>query len=130
MGSQKIQGELWGKRPEGWAIVQETTGRIGYDYVLKFLQLKPGSRLLDVGCGSGLFCSLAHQAGIDTTGMDARDHLIAQARARNAAIPFLVGEMEELPFEDGLFDVVCGFNSFQYAASVPHAFAEARRVLK
>jgi SAM-dependent methyltransferase len=38
--------------------------------------------------------------------------------------------MEELPFADNTFDVVCGFNSFQYAASTSNALTEARRVLK
>jgi len=37
--------------------------------------------------------------------------------------------MEELPFADNSFDVVCGFNSFQYAADMKHALLDAKRVL-
>ena len=36
--------------------------------------------------------------------------------------------MEELPYADRTFDVVAGFNSFQFAASPVHALQEARRV--
>ena len=36
--------------------------------------------------------------------------------------------MEQLPWTDGAFDVVTGFNSFQYALDVPAALAEAARV--
>ena len=62
--------------------------------------------------------------------MDASDGLIAAARKRNARVDFSVGEMERLPFDDETFDLVCGFNSFQFAANPLNAFAEARRVLK
>jgi SAM-dependent methyltransferase len=40
------------------------------------------------------------------------------------------GEEEELPFDDHTFDVVTGFNSFQYAANRTHALEEARRVAR
>src|SRR5437879_13146910 len=43
---------------------------------------------------------------------------------------FRSGEMEELPYEDGSFDVVTGFNSFQYAENPVNALREARRVVK
>jgi len=36
--------------------------------------------------------------------------------------------METLPYADGSFDVVTGFNAFQYAASPSNALHEARRV--
>ena len=42
----------------------------------------------------------------------------------------LEGPLESLPFRDGEFDVVTGFNSFQYAASPEDALVEARRVTR
>ncbi|SHN30583.1 class I SAM-dependent methyltransferase [Mucilaginibacter sp. OK098] len=130
MGSAAIQGPLWGKQPKDWATIQEQTGNAGYAYALNSLNLNPADKLLDVGCGSGLFSGIASATGAYVTGIDASEALIEQAWLRNTTAHFSTGEMEELPFADNTFDVVCGFNSFQYAASTGNAFAEARRVLK
>ena len=130
MGSQKIQGDLWGKRPKDWASIQEATGIAGYEHVLQFLKIKLPETLLDVGCGSGFFSDLAFKKGADVTGIDASEQLIEQAKQRNAFIKFLTGDMEELPFADSTFNIVCGFNSFQYASDIKNAFTEAKRVLK
>lgn len=130
MGSKAIQGELWGQQPKNWAEIQEQTGKAGYDYALDFLDLKTGDKLLDVGCGSGLFSSFASATGAEVTGIDASEKLIDEAKRRTKAADFLAGEMEELPFDHNTFDVVCGFNSFQYAANVKNALEEAGRVLK
>jgi ubiquinone/menaquinone biosynthesis C-methylase UbiE len=130
MGSQAIQSHLWGQRPQDWANIQEQTGNDGYLFALNFLQLTTADTLLDVGCGSGLFADLAHQKGVAVTGIDATAQLIEQAKQRTPGLNFLVGEMEELPFGDAAFDVITGFNSFQYAANVKNALTEAKRVLK
>lgn len=130
MGSKGIQGQLWGKRPKDWANIQEQTGNAGYLYVLDYLKVNNRYSMLDVGCGSGLFSDLAYHAGAKVTGIDASEPLIALARERNRAVTFLTGEMEELPFANDSFDIVCGFNSFQYAANVKNALTEAKRVLK
>lgn len=130
MGSSKIQGRLWGQKPEDWASIQEPTGNSGYEHALKFLKIKPTQTLLDVGCGTGFFCDLAFKQGIDVTGIDASAEFIEQAKKRNSGIQFSTGEMEELPFEDNTFNIVCGFNSFQYAANIKNALLEAKRVLK
>ncbi|MEQ9403597.1 MAG: methyltransferase domain-containing protein [Cyclobacteriaceae bacterium] len=130
MGSQKIQGELWGKRPKDWASIQEPTGNSGYQHALHHLKIKSGQTLLDVGCGTGYFGDLAFRQGAEVTGIDASEELIKQAKRRNPAIEFSSGEMEELPFSDCTFDFVCGFNSYQYAVNIKNALSEARRVLK
>ena len=130
MGSQTIQGKLWGQRPKDWSEIQEQTGKAGYDFVLNFLSVTQATKLLDIGCGSGYFCKLAVDKKIDVTGLDATTELVDEAKKKVPTANFHVGEMEELPFEEKSFDVVCGFNSFQYAADIKNALLEAKRVLK
>src|SRR5690349_3469882 len=87
-----------------------------------------GTRVLDVGCGSGGFCAFAATRGALVAGADADAGRVATARARVPGGLFEVALMEQLPWTDGAFDVVTGFNSFQYALDVPAAVAEAARV--
>jgi SAM-dependent methyltransferase len=56
--------------------------------------------------------------------------LLAIARSRVPQGDYRVGELEELPFADDSFDMVTGFNSFQYAADPKAALSEAKRVAK
>ena len=130
MGSHKMQGELWGQKSEDWALIQEATGSSGYKHVFEFLKPTSSDKILDVGCGSGFFSNLAHLKGLNIIGLDASAPLIGQAKKRNPSINFLTGEMEELPFEDNSFDIVCAFNSIQYAESITNAVLESKRVLK
>jgi SAM-dependent methyltransferase len=137
MGSQAIQAALWGRNPAHWAAIQEVTSNKAYEYVLDQLQLKPSDALLDIGCGSGVFCSLAAarvtakgSPANKITGFDATAPFLEEARKRIPEIDFVAGEMEALPFKDATFDIVTAFNSVQYAASVPNALKEAHRVLK
>jgi SAM-dependent methyltransferase len=130
MGSQAMQAALWGRNATDWASIQEATSQSNYDYALQQLHLSAGDNLLDVGCGAGLFCHLAAATGATVTGFDATETLLEQARKRSPKLTFIAGEMETLPFPDTSFGIVTGFNSFQYAASVPNAIAEAKRVLR
>lgn len=154
MGSQSIQAALWGRNPAHWATIQEVTSEKPYDYVLDQLQLNPSDAILDIGCGTGFFLSLAaarltasqtpkasqaakasqaptpSQAPKNITGFDATAPFLEEARKRIPEAKFVEGDMEALPFKDATFDIVTGFNSFQYAASIPNALKEAHRVLK
>lgn len=125
-----MQAKFWGQNARDWATLQEPTGNAGYEYALKFIQLKPSDKLLDIGCGTGYFADLAAQTGAEITGIDATATFIEKAKSRNPSVNFMTGEMEELPFADNIFDVVTGFNSLQYAANVKNALLEAKRVLK
>jgi SAM-dependent methyltransferase len=88
----------------------------------------PGTPVLDVGCGTGGFCAFAASRGALVAGADADADRIETARARVPTGDFVIALMEQLPWTDGAFDVVTGFNSFQYAVDVPAAIAEAARV--
>jgi SAM-dependent methyltransferase len=130
MGSQATQARLWGHQPKDWSTIQEPTGKSGYDYVINALNLKGQETLLDIGCGTGVFLSLAAPKVRWITGVDGTVELVEEARRRLPAFPFLVGEMEDLPLPDEAYDIVTAFNSFQYAELVSDALDEARRVLK
>src|SRR5205814_1806979 len=77
-----------------------------------------------------VFASLATKRGAKVTGLDAAAPLVEIARTRVPEGDFRVGELEQLPYADGSFDLVTGFNSFQYAAEPVNALQEARRVVR
>jgi len=77
-------------------------------------QVQPGEAVLDVGYGTGtLLLDVARQ--VSTTGrvagVDPSQEQIARARAKAArrgqSIEFQIGVIEQLPFPDQTFDVVC-----------------------
>lgn len=72
---------------------------------------------------------MAADAGAAVTGIDASAELLEIARSRVPDGDFRTGDLEALPF-DAVFDVVTGFNSFQYAGNPIAALEEARRVTK
>ena len=121
-------GRLWGATALDWAEIQEPTCRPVYLAALDRLSLAPGTRLLDVGCGSGLAAQMAAHRGAKVSGIDAAEALLAIARRRVPSGHFRAGALEHLPYPDGAFDVVTGFNAFQYAADPANALREARRV--
>jgi SAM-dependent methyltransferase len=77
-----------------------------------------------------LAAQLAAQRGARVSGLDASEPSVAIARERTPLGDFRVGEIEDLPWPDQTFDVVTGFNAFQFAADVVNALREARRVAR
>jgi SAM-dependent methyltransferase len=125
-----LNGRLWGVRARHWADFQEGSVRAVYEAVLARTGVASGMRYLDVGCGAGMAAQLAARRGAQVSGIDAADALLAIARERTPAGDFRLGDIESLPFADHSFDVVTGFNSFQYAGNPAVALAAARRVAK
>ena len=87
-----------------------------------------GASVLDVGCGNGDFCALALARGARVSGIDAAPAMIETARERAPGADLRVGRAEALPFEDGAFDLVTGFNSLQFAEDTVTVLREWARV--
>ena len=128
--SAGVNGRLWGMRASDWAEIQEGTVRPVYEAVFNHVGLYSGMQYLDAGCGAGMAAQIAAGRGASVHGLDAADELLDIARTRTPAGDFRLGEIEELPFASDSFDLVTGFNSFQYAANPVIALTEARRVAK
>ena len=121
-------GEAWGSRAMEWAYLFEPYARPANITVLDRCAVSEGTRLLDVGCGSGFALRLAADRGAAVAGLDASSALLDIARARTPDADLRLGDMYALPWSDATFDVVTSFNSI-WAGCEP-AVAEATRVLR
>ena len=128
-GTAAAQAALWGQRASDWADQEERNSPL-FRAVFDEVGLSTGTRLLDIGCGAGVACRIAWERGARVVGLDATPELIEIARAQVPAGEFHQGEMEQLRFDTDSFDVVTGFNAFQYAADPVNALREARRVVR
>lgn len=83
------------------------------------LQVAPGCRLLDVGCGSGQLALIAAKEGLEVTGVDIAANWVerAQARARAEGVRarFEVADAEALPYKAASFDVVTSLIGAMFA---------------
>ncbi|HEU4471372.1 MAG TPA: class I SAM-dependent methyltransferase [Flavisolibacter sp.] len=130
MQTKEAQGKLWSTSPQDWLQYIEPSFIPMYQKALEELRLDESISHLDAGCGSGLFLSMAAATGASIHGIDAAPGLLAISKKRQPGATLLIEDLEALPFTDGAFDVVTGFNSFQYAGSFENALLEAKRVLK
>ena len=128
MGTASAQGQIWGARAKDWADIQESVAIPLFETVLQEMAVSENISVLDIGCGSGIFCEMAAKRGARVSGLDASEHLLAIAHERVQSGDFRTGEMEELPYNNQTFDVVTGFSSFQFAANPVNALKEASRV--
>ena len=126
----QTNGHLWGARSRIWADVQEGQFAPAYHAVLAHAGVGPGTRHLDAGCGAGMAAALSASLGAKVAGLDAAEGMLAIARERTPLGDFRLGDIEALPFEDDSFDLVTGFNAFQFAGDPAQALREAGRVTR
>jgi demethylmenaquinone methyltransferase/2-methoxy-6-polyprenyl-1,4-benzoquinol methylase len=91
------------------------------------LDLPPGSRVLDVACGTGELCAEASRHGLRPVGLDRSAGMLA---ARRIDSPLVRGDALALPAATGSCDgLVCGF-ALRNLVALPPFLAEAARVLR
>jgi SAM-dependent methyltransferase len=98
------------------------------------LNLQPGTKVLDVACGTGNLSLPAARAGATVTGVDIAANLLEQGRARASAeglaIEFDEGDAEQLPYADASFDVVASMFGAIFAPRPERVAAELIRVCR
>ncbi len=106
----------------------------GAEAFVKGLNLEPGTKFLDVACGTGNLALPAARAGAVVTGVDIAPNLVEQAResARRAGVnaQFDEGDVEALSYNDATFDVVATMFGAMFAPRPELVAAELKRVTR
>lgn len=94
--------------------------------------LPVGGRVLDAGCGTGRDVAAFAEAGFEVDGVDLSSELLSIALDACPTATFGLGDIRDMPFEDGTFDGVWAMASLVHLdhAGVEEALAEIRRVMK
>ena len=130
MATATIQGELWGQAPKDWALIQEPLHRPLWEAMLDATLVRSGKRILDAGCGGGGASVLAAARGAQVSGLDAAAGMIQFAQEHVPDGDFRVGDIENLPYVDNVFDAVFAANAIQYTADRVATLREFGRVCR
>jgi SAM-dependent methyltransferase len=113
--------------------IAERIWHVGDDLVER-VGVGSGDRVLDVACGTGNAAIPAAVAGGRVTGLDITPELFEDARRRAAdagvEIEWVEGDAEDLPYDDGSFDVVLSTFGCMFAPDHRKAAGEIARVLR
>lgn len=126
--------DSWPERYANWfatpigALVREIETR----WVLDLLQPTAGERILDAGCGSGLFTAPLLERSAQVTGLDLSLPMLRHARAALPSGKFapLAGDLCQLPFAGGRFDRSVSVTALEFVADGRRALAELFRVTR
>ncbi len=113
-------------------------GRDIDSWMIDLINLQPGMKILDVGCGAGKQCFSYHMTlngNTKITGGDVSEELLNQAREQNSARNTDINFMElnfnkKFEFPDKTFDFVSCCFAIYYALDVPFTIGEMHRVLR
>lgn len=119
--------EGWSAAAAGWSELWGTFARPVQNALIDAARITPGSRVLDVGCGTGEFLARLREVGADAVGVDPAAGMRAVASAKGFDVRR--GDAEDLPFADASFDVVTAVNAVQFADDITAALREFARVL-
>ena len=112
------------------SLLQTLVYRPAQDLALDRLREHGAKRILDVGCGTGIFTTRMHDVlGVDVVGCDLSEGMLAHARERSAAVDWTRGDVTQLPIGDGSVDAVVCTEAFHWFDQ-PAALAEFARVTR
>jgi len=119
--------DQWFETPMG-GLVREYESRL----LLDMTRPARGERILDVGCGTGIFTLDLLKAGARVTGLELSRPMLRRAGRKTSGLPFsmIQGDMRGLPFADRSFDKTVSVTAIEFVEDARAAVAELFRVTR
>lgn len=101
-----------------------------YAYWRRYLKkLKTQGKLLDIGCGIGLFL-MRMQDIYESYGVDISDYAVEQAKRTAVKAKIICSNVTQLPFENEFFDIITAFDTVEHLKELDLFFKNTGRILK
>lgn len=97
---------------------------------LMWLPAKPGGKLLDVGCGNGIFLKRMHKFGWDVSGVEPDSKAAQQAMINLKSDKIVIGNIENSGFEDNTFDAITMNHVVEHLLDPVDTLKNCFRILK
>ena len=129
----------WTKRSHSFCDLREKeqyydTGKAWLNEIQSNIPAKKPLKILDVGCGTGMFSLMLSALGHDVTGIDLTEHMVLHARElarkQNSNATFYCMDAENPDFHDNTFDVILTRNLTWTLPHVDQAYAKWYQLLK
>jgi ubiquinone/menaquinone biosynthesis C-methylase UbiE len=136
---EKLQQEFnrWAEEGEGEKMERHHLDIT--EKTIRLMELRPGERVLDLGCGAGWATRLLARLVADgpegfgqVVGLDVSDEMIRRARAASKDfenVLYVIGSAQRIPWEENFFDKMLSVESFYYYPDQDRALAELFRVM-
>ncbi|MEO0667960.1 MAG: class I SAM-dependent methyltransferase [Pseudomonadota bacterium] len=100
------------------------------DHMIAFAGLRPGQRILDVGCGMGKFTIPLRERGLDVEAFDLSPRLLEMLSAEDPSIPTICGDVQQIdPAHYGKYDRVVGFFMLHHLYDLTKSFDQFAKLL-
>lgn len=127
MEGKPVEVERWGKfKVWLYSLFRRPAGNLA---AVDWLELGPGDRFLDIGCGLGTALEAAVAAGAEAAGVDPSPGMVERSRLLVPTADVRLGSAEELPFPDSSFTAVLSIATFHHWSNQEGGLAELARVL-
>jgi ubiquinone/menaquinone biosynthesis C-methylase UbiE len=92
--------------------------------------VRPGQKVLEIGCGTGHFTAFFEELGADVVGLDTSPEMLRLAKdlRGDLKVDLSKGDAYHLPFADNSFDLVAMVTTLEFMSSPQKALEEAFRV--
>lgn len=118
-----LLADYYNKREKYWDSFEK-------DKVLSLLGDVGSKKILDVGAGTGRLALRLAKVGAEVTALDVSEEMLKKLKIKNHNLKTIVGEAEDLPFENESFDIVVATFLIVHLKDLRRFFDEVYRVLK
>lgn len=115
---------------DSYNVFCESANELLISRFVELTGLPKGAKVLDLGCGSGIFTHLLSGQGFKAEGLDISPKLLELARRNYPAVPFIEGDVEALPYEDESVDGLLLSGLVHHLPDPQRCASEAFRVLR